>query len=252
MLRYYAERLTTVEINNTFYRMPKAELLSSWAGQVPEDFVFVLKGSQRITHMKRLKDAGESVALPVRGRRRPGRRGWGRSSSSSPYFKKDCAAPALLPGDPAHGTGSIAFEFRHESWFDDEVYASLRETGAALCAADTDESGDEGAAHRPDRTLGLSAPAPGRVLGRGPPSLGRQGPQPGLGPGLRLLQARGRGEGAGHGRAVPDDRGRLEGRVFSVRPCRPGSAGGPGARAARSPPPRTPPPRSSPAAAAAG
>ncbi|HEY6548757.1 MAG TPA: DUF72 domain-containing protein, partial [Vicinamibacteria bacterium] len=62
MLAYYAARLPTVEINNTFYRMPKPELLEHWAAQVPDDFVFVLKGSQRITHMKRLKDAGESVA----------------------------------------------------------------------------------------------------------------------------------------------------------------------------------------------
>ena len=62
MLRYYAQRLPTVEINNTFYRMPKAEVLRNWAAQVPAGFVFVLKGSQRITHMQRLKDAGEHVA----------------------------------------------------------------------------------------------------------------------------------------------------------------------------------------------
>ena len=60
MLRYYAERLTTVEINNTFYRMPQAPLLESWSAQVPEGFVFVLKGSQRITHMQRLKNATDT------------------------------------------------------------------------------------------------------------------------------------------------------------------------------------------------
>src|SRR5580765_2887432 len=61
MLRYYAERLTAVEINNTFYRMPREETLAQWSEQVPAGFVFVLKASQRITHQKRLKEAGDSV-----------------------------------------------------------------------------------------------------------------------------------------------------------------------------------------------
>ena len=59
MLRYYGERFPTVEIDNTFYRLPKAELLQSWAGQVPESFSFVIKASRRITHYRRLKDCGE-------------------------------------------------------------------------------------------------------------------------------------------------------------------------------------------------
>src|SRR2546426_12247678 len=62
MLRYYAERFKSVEINNTFYRMPKASVLEAWAAEVPADFKFVLKASQRITHMQRLKDAGDSVS----------------------------------------------------------------------------------------------------------------------------------------------------------------------------------------------
>src|SRR5437899_2212171 len=62
MLRFYGERFRTVEINNTFYRMPKTAVLEAWAGEVPADFKFVLKGSQRITHMQRLKDVGDSVA----------------------------------------------------------------------------------------------------------------------------------------------------------------------------------------------
>ena len=64
MLRYYAERFPTVEINNTFYRMPKEELLQSWAGQVPESFLFVIKASQRITHIQRLKNAVAGGGLP--------------------------------------------------------------------------------------------------------------------------------------------------------------------------------------------
>src|SRR5688500_14339845 len=63
MLRYYAERLGTVEINNTFYRMPKRELLAGWAEQVPAGFRFALKAPQRITHWKRLVDAGDDVAF---------------------------------------------------------------------------------------------------------------------------------------------------------------------------------------------
>ena len=62
MLRFYGERFRSVEINNTFYRMPKASVLEAWAGEVPADFKFVLKASQRITHMQRLKDAGDSVS----------------------------------------------------------------------------------------------------------------------------------------------------------------------------------------------
>jgi uncharacterized protein YecE (DUF72 family) len=62
MLRFYGERFRSVEINNTFYRMPKASVLEAWAAEVPTDFKFVLKASQRITHQQRLKDAGDSVA----------------------------------------------------------------------------------------------------------------------------------------------------------------------------------------------
>src|SRR5688500_5229655 len=62
MLRYYGERFRTVEINNTFYRMPKASVLEGWGEQVPADFRFVLKASQRITHIQRLKDVGETVS----------------------------------------------------------------------------------------------------------------------------------------------------------------------------------------------
>jgi uncharacterized protein YecE (DUF72 family) len=144
MLRYYAERLTTVEINNTFYRMPKASLLESWAAQVGESFVFVLKGSQRITHLKRLKDAGDSVAYLFETAAVLGSRLGPVFFQLPPSLKKDAprlrAFLDLLPADRP-----VAFEFRHESWFDDEVYEALRARGAALCAADTDESGEEGA-----------------------------------------------------------------------------------------------------------
>src|SRR5882724_11076587 len=66
MLRFYGERFRSVEINNTFYRMPKESVLEKWAEQVPADFKFVLKASQRITHMQRLKNAGDSVTYLVK------------------------------------------------------------------------------------------------------------------------------------------------------------------------------------------
>src|SRR5688500_4301891 len=62
MLRFYGERFKTVEINNTFYRMPSARILEGWAQEVPEGFAFVLKASQRITHQQKLKDSGDSLA----------------------------------------------------------------------------------------------------------------------------------------------------------------------------------------------
>ncbi|HEY6554929.1 MAG TPA: DUF72 domain-containing protein [Vicinamibacteria bacterium] len=144
MLHYYAERLGTVEINNTFYRMPTDSVLAHWAEQVPEGFTFVLKGSQRITHMKRLKDVADPVDYFFRTAATLGAKLGPVFFQLPPNFKKDVPRLrdflALLPPDRA-----VAFEFRHESWFDEEVYAALREKGAALCAADTDESGDEGA-----------------------------------------------------------------------------------------------------------
>jgi uncharacterized protein YecE (DUF72 family) len=153
MLRYYAERLPTVEINNTFYRMPKASVLENWAAQVPAGFVFVLKGSQRITHMKRLKDAGESVAYLFDSAAVLGEKLGPVFFQLPPFAKKDVSRlRAFLDVLPAGRP--VAFEFRHESWFDDEVYEALRSRDAALCAADTDESGDEGAPIVPTASWG--------------------------------------------------------------------------------------------------
>jgi uncharacterized protein YecE (DUF72 family) len=145
MLRFYAERFRTVEINNTFYRMPDDELLRRWAGEVPPGFTFVLKASQRITHMQRLSPASFDTASSFfdRARELGGRLG-PVLFQLPPNFRKDLPRlqaflERLPPDRPA------AFEFRHESWFADDVYDALRARGAVLCAADTDESGDEGA-----------------------------------------------------------------------------------------------------------
>jgi uncharacterized protein YecE (DUF72 family) len=145
MLRYYAERFPAVEINNTFYRLPGRETLVRWADEVPPGFVFVLKASQRITHRQRLSAESKEtvdylfdVASALGDRRGP------VLFQTPPFLRKDAARLrdflALLPaGHP------VAFEFRHETWRDEEVHAALRERNAALVCADTEESGEGGA-----------------------------------------------------------------------------------------------------------
>ena len=138
MLPYYAERFSTVEINYTFYRMPTAKLVTGWAAQVPADFRFTLKAPRRITHDKRLREAETEVTEFMRRASAMGDSMGIVLFQLPPYLRKD--APLLsdflgiLPSDRR-----TAFEFRHASWHDDEVYALLRAHGAALCAADTDE-----------------------------------------------------------------------------------------------------------------
>ncbi len=138
MLRYYAERLPAVEINNTFYRMPSAKLLQGWAEQVPDGFAFALKASQRITHRKRLKEAAEEVSYFFRVSETLGERLGPVLFQLPPNLKKDLPRltdflALLAPASRA------AFEFRHTSWFDEEVYAALKSRGAALCIAENED-----------------------------------------------------------------------------------------------------------------
>ncbi|MDQ2970533.1 MAG: DUF72 domain-containing protein [Acidobacteriota bacterium] len=138
MLRFYAGRFSTVEINNTFYRMPQASVLASWAEQVPDGFTFSLKASQRITHRSRLRDAEESVAFFFRVASTLGDRLGPVLFQLPPNLKKDLPRlSSFLPSIPAGSRA--AFEFRHASWFDDEVYAALTAAGAALCIAEDED-----------------------------------------------------------------------------------------------------------------
>lgn len=138
MLRFYGERLEAVEINNTFYRMPKEKVLLDWAAQVPDGFTFVLKASRRITHIKRLKDVGEEVRYLLQTANVLGKKLGPTLFQLPPNFKKDVPRLtdflALIPK-----TWRAALEFRHESWFDDETYAVLRAHDAALVCSDEDE-----------------------------------------------------------------------------------------------------------------
>lgn len=141
MLRFYSSRFPTVEINNTFYRMPSTALLTRWAEQTPAGFTFVLKAPQRITHHGRLKNEGDPLSYFLETAGAMGDRLGPLLFQLPPNFKKDLERLRgfldLLPAGRR-----AAFEFRHESWRGEEVLAALREAGAALCIADTDE--DEG------------------------------------------------------------------------------------------------------------
>jgi uncharacterized protein YecE (DUF72 family) len=138
MLRFYGERFQSVEINNTFYRMPKASVLEAWAAEVPDNFKFVLKAPQRITHIQRLKEADDSVAYLLKTAVSLKQKLGPLLFQLPPYLKKDFPRLrdflALLPPDPP-----TAFEFRHQSWFDDEVLGLLRERRIALCIAEAEE-----------------------------------------------------------------------------------------------------------------
>jgi len=141
MLAWYAERLPTVEINNTFYRMPKAEVLEAWAGATPKNFRFGIKASRRITHMARLKadDAADSVAFLYRNLAVLGAKLGPVLFQLPPFLKKDLPRLSefltLLPS--GH---QAAFEFRNDTWFADEVYDMLKAAGAALCLSEREDN----------------------------------------------------------------------------------------------------------------
>ena len=136
MLGWYSARLPTVEINNTFYRMPSAEVLANWAQATPPDFRFAIKASRRITHFAHLKpESADSVAYLYRMLEALGPKRGPVLFQLPPVMKKDLPRLrdflALLP--PNHGA---AFEFRHDSWFADETYETLKAGGAALCLSE--------------------------------------------------------------------------------------------------------------------
>jgi uncharacterized protein YecE (DUF72 family) len=141
MLRFYGERFRTVEINSTFYVMPRATTLEGWADAVPAGFQFVLKAPREITHVRRLNDAGDSVSRLLEVAQALTDHLGPLFFQLPPTSKKDAARLrgflALLPSQ-----FRSAFEFRHPSWFDDEVFGLLRDHRAALCVADADDNLD--------------------------------------------------------------------------------------------------------------
>ena len=141
LLRFYGTQFPTVEINSTFRAPPRESVLAAWAGEVPADFRFVLKAPQQITHIKRLKDVGEPLAAFLAAAATLKERLGPVLFQLPPNMKKDAGrladVLALLP----EGCRA-AFEFRHQSWFDDEVLALLREHAAALCVAEAEDELD--------------------------------------------------------------------------------------------------------------
>ena len=138
MLRFYSERLSTVEINATFYRMPQTSMLENWKEQVPNSFRFVLKASQRITHFKRLKETDEETKYFLETASVLGEQLGVVLFQLPPNMKKDLPRLemflAQLPPTPR-----AAFEFRHPTWFDDDVLELLRSQNRALVVSDTDD-----------------------------------------------------------------------------------------------------------------
>jgi uncharacterized protein YecE (DUF72 family) len=141
MLAWYAGRLPTVEINNTFYQMPKPAVLENWARATPESFRFAIKASRRITHIARLKPetAADSVSYLYRTLAALGAKRGPVLFQLPPAMKKDLPRLAgflqLLP--PGHGA---AFEFRNESWFTDDVFDALKAAGAVLCLSEREDN----------------------------------------------------------------------------------------------------------------
>jgi uncharacterized protein YecE (DUF72 family) len=139
MLGYYAGRFPAVEINNTFYRLPKEHVLQGWAAQVPDTFTFAIKASQRITHYARLKpECASAVEFLLRTTTCLADRCGPILFQLPPNLKKDAARlRAFLDTLPAGRRYTI--EFRHESWFDDEVLDALRERDIAMCVTEQPE-----------------------------------------------------------------------------------------------------------------
>lgn len=135
MFAYYADRFPAVEINYTFYRMPTPKTTEAWRAQAPEGFQYVLKAPKRITHDRRLVDCAEELAFFCQSARGLEAHQGPLLFQLSPYLKCDVgrleAFLELMPKDVR-----AAFEFRHDTWLVDDVFALLRTHNAALCIAD--------------------------------------------------------------------------------------------------------------------
>ena len=136
MLPFYAERFSTTEINYTFYRIPAPKTIENWITLTPERFRFALKAPQKITHWSKLRDCAATLEYFLKVVADLGERLGPILFQLPPTFKKDAdilnSFLRELPGIRA------AFEFRHESWFDDEIFELLKSRSIALCIADTD------------------------------------------------------------------------------------------------------------------
>ncbi|MEI9942330.1 MAG: DUF72 domain-containing protein [Pseudomonadota bacterium] len=139
MLRFYASRLATVEINNTFYRMPNPDTVAAWRDEVPDSFCFAVKASRRITHQKKLIEVSEDVAHLFGVVDVLGQKLGPVLFQTPPFLKKDLAVLREFLACLPEGRRA-AMEFRHPSWFSDDVYAALSQSNVALVGGDLEEA----------------------------------------------------------------------------------------------------------------
>lgn len=137
MLLFYAERFLTTEINYTFHRIPSAKTIENWSQLTPANFRFALKAPQKVTHFARLRDCADTLDYFCRVVSALGERLGPVLFQLPPNFKKD----AQRLGDFLRELPAMraAFEFRHESWLDEEIFQLLRAHNLALCLADTEK-----------------------------------------------------------------------------------------------------------------
>jgi uncharacterized protein YecE (DUF72 family) len=138
MLAFYSERFSTTEVNYTFHRIPSAKTIENWKAQTPAHFRFTLKAPQKVTHYARLRDCSDTIRYFHDVTSALGEKRGAVLFQLPPNFKKDL----VLLADFVNGLPSgmrAAFEFRHESWFADDVYETLKAADAALCIADMEE-----------------------------------------------------------------------------------------------------------------
>ena len=137
MLEYYASRLRSVEVNNTFYRMPRKEVVRGWREQTPADFSFVLKASRRITHQAKLgDDAGDALDFLLASSEELGEKRGPILFQTPPWLKGDVGLLSAFLQRVPEGVRA-AFEFRSTSWFTEDVFQALADAEAALVVADT-------------------------------------------------------------------------------------------------------------------
>lgn len=140
MLGELGQRLSTVEINSTFYKLPEPHVMEKWASQVPDGFRFAVKAPRRITHIRRLNDVGEQVTELLQTTSALGDKLAVVLFQLPSNFKSNLdRLDGLLSALEAHGSGRYAIEFRHETWFTDEVLSRLRAKNVALCLSDEGE-----------------------------------------------------------------------------------------------------------------
>lgn len=138
-LSYYAGKFHTTEINNTFYKMPTAKLCEGWYTEVPNDFSFTLKLSQRITHFKRLKNVDDEMSFFLESASALKEKLGPILVQLPPNFKKDTEVLKAFLGSFA-AKANLAFEFRHQSWFDQEVFDLLRENATTLGVVEKEDN----------------------------------------------------------------------------------------------------------------